>query len=177
MPSQIGEIAKTVGWKGTSGHKLAEPSSVQTLPVVDNSNPYQSNIRTSVDCYVSGQYVQRNGRTFEITQRYTIFVAYSRETQAATMSQVRDRVTMDFQARYGRTFNVVNTFVPGLPIPKEKVIQGIAPGKVAPLEMYQGTDMFRSMTRYEKMRWDIGAEHLKEKVNVQSIRKRYGMKR
>ena len=175
--SQIAEIAQTQGWRGTPNHKISEPSHVSTLPVIDNSVPYQSNVRTSVDCYVSGSYVTRNGKTFEVTQRYTIFVAYSRETQAATMTQVRARIVDDFQAKYGRTFNVTNAFVPGLPVPKADTFGGIPPGGVAPLELYKGTDMFKSMMAYEKARFEVAGEHLKAKTNIQSIRQRYKMKR
>jgi len=177
MATQIGEIAQTVGFTGgTPSHRLAEPSSVQTLPVIDNSLPNQPNVRTSVDCYVSGQYVQRNGKVMEVTQRYTIYVAYAHSTQMQTMSQVRDRIVGDFEARYGRTFNVTNAFVPGLPVPKPQV-PGVAPGQTVPMELYGGTDMFREMSRYEKARYEVGGEHLKEETNIRNIRKRYGLKR
>ena len=187
--SQIAEIGQTVGWKGTPAHRTAEPSTVRTLPVIDNSNRYASNVRTSVDCYVSGQYVQRNGRVLEVTQRYTIFVAYSKETQLSTMNQVRDRVLSDFQAKYGGTFNVINVQVPQLPVPRSEQIPGVPPDKDA-MQLYGGSELFqdemirgtpnrifREMTKYEKLRYDVGTERAKAKTNIESIRKRYKLGR
>jgi hypothetical protein len=175
--SQIGEIAQTIGWRGAINHKVAEPSSVHNIPVIDNSNQFSTNVRTSVDCYVSGQYVQRNGKTFEITQRYTIYVAYNKENQMATMAQVRSRIVSDFESKYGKTFTVTNVYVPPVPIPIDQVTPGVQPGTDIPIEFYRGTDAFRSMTKYEKLRWDVGTERVKAETNIQSIRKRYKLGR
>jgi hypothetical protein len=175
--SQISEIADTTGWKGGGGTKYAEPAQVRTLPVVDNSHPYASNVRTSVDCYVSGSYITKNGRAFEVTQRYTIFISYNKETQAQTMNQVRQRIVGDFQAKYGRTFNVTNVYIPQLPIPKVDVLPGLKPGGDIPMEMYFGSGFFRNMSRYERLRSEVGTEKIKAKTNIQSVRKRYGYKR
>lgn len=175
MPTTIGELAKQVGFKGTPQHRMAEPSSVRTLPVIDNASPLASNIRTSVDCYVSGQYVQRDGKVIEVTQRYTIFVAYHKETQFATMQQVRDRIINDFEAKYGKTFNVTNVYVPQLPVPKEKEVEGV--GRGGELRFYEGSDLFKQMTKYEKARYEIGTQRQIASTNISSIRKRYGLKR
>lgn len=177
MPTTIGELAKQVGFKGSMQHRMAEPSSVRTLPVIDNSSPVASNIRTSVDCYVSGQYVQRNGHVIEVMQRYSIFVAYHKETQLATMNQVRDRIIMDFEEKYGTTFNVSNVHVPQLPVPKSESIRGIGKGSVGDLSFYEGSDLFRQMTSYEKMRHEIGTQREMARTNIGSIRQRYGYKR
>ena len=174
MVSKISELATSVGFKGTAQHKIAEPSSVSSLQSIDNSVQTQSNIRTSVDCYVSGQYVQRNGKIIEVTQRYTIFVAYSKETQMQTMTQVRSRIIQDFEARYGNAFNVSTVYVPQIPVPKTAVLDGSTPGDVQSAGFYKGTDMFREMTKYEKMRYDVGGEREKSTTNIRSIRKRYG---
>ena len=162
----INELAKSVGFTGQPNHKIAEPGQIRTLPIVDNSVPTRKNVTTSVDCYVSGQYVQKNGAIIEVTQRYTIFVSYSKDTQRQTMQQVNTRIVGDFEARYGGTFNVSTVFVPDLPIPIED--------KAEPLELYGGTDMFRQMSRFEKMRTDIYQERLKERTNIRSIKSRYG---
>lgn len=170
--SQIGEIARTVGFKGTPTHRIAEPSTVRTLAVVDNTDPTsQANVRTSVDCYVSGTYISRNGKQFEVTQRYTIFVAYSKATQAQTMTQARDRIMGDFQARYGSTFNVSSVYVPPLIVPTGP-IPGVQEG-AAPAELYMGSRLYKQMTAYEKQRYDVGTERQKSRVNIESIRKRY----
>lgn len=91
-----------------------------------------------------------------------------------TMSEVRSRITEDYESRYGTTFNISTVHVPDLPVPRTDILPGTAPGGAAPLEMYRGTDMFRNMTRYEKMRFDVGTEKVKSTINIRSIRQRYG---
>jgi hypothetical protein len=177
--SDIGVLASTVGFKNSSANsKIAEPSSIRTLPVIDNSDPTSSNIRTSIDCYVSGQYVQKNGKRLEVTQRYSIYVSYGKNTQSMTMKQVKDRIASDFQSRYGTTFNITTIYAPDLPIPRSKSFGGVAPGDAEnPIFLYGGSRLFRSMTAYEKLRTDVGVEKTKSTLNIQSIRKRYGYPR
>lgn len=170
MPT-IKELAKSVGFKGPASHRIAEPSKVNTLPVIDNSVPGQATIRTSIDCYVSGQYVAEKGKITEVTQRYTIFVAYSKSTQMQTMDEVRHRIIADFEAKYGKTFNIVNVHVPGLPVPKHQL-----PRDVGEIEFYHGSRMFRSMTRYERMLYDVRTQRDIARTNIESIKKRYGMR-
>ena len=177
MPTTIGELAKTVGFRGTMQHRLAEPSYVRTLPIIDNSSPVASNVRTSVDCYVSGQYVSRTGNVIEVTQRYTIFVSYHKGTQVPTLNQVRDRIMADFEAKYGSTFNVTNVFVPLLPVPKSEVLPGVGKGTIGDMYLYGGSNLFRAMTSYEKARHEIGTQKQMAKTNIGNIRQRYGLKR
>ena len=172
MPISIKEIANQTGFRGPVSHRRADPIDVRSLPVIDNADAFNKAVRTSVDCYVSGQYVQRNGRVLEVTQRYTIYVSYTKETQYGTMQQVRDRIARDFQEKYGNTFNISNIYVPNLPIPMQE-----PRAEVGDEQMYGGTDLFRQMTKYEKARYDIGTERLKADVNIESIKKRYGLKR
>jgi len=173
MAVTIKDLANQVGWQGSSIHRTAEPSQVSTLPVIDNASRInRANVRTSVDCYVMGQYVQKNGKIMEVTQRYTIFVAYSEDSQAQTMNQVRDMIIRDFQEKYGKTFNVTNVWVQPLsaPVAQQRNI-------AEPEMMYRGTTMFRGMTQYEQMRYEVGTQKEISKTNIQSIRKRYGYKR
>lgn len=165
----IGQLASDVGFTGTGQHKIAEPSKVENIPMVDNSIPGKPTIRTSIDCYVSGQYIQKTGKMIEVTQRYTIFVSYSSQTQVQTMAQARDRIVGDFEAKYGRTFNVSAVHVPGLPVPPEKE-------EGQPMELYGGSRLFREMTRYEKLRYEVGTERLKAETNIRSIKSRYGFR-
>ena len=90
--SEIGQLLNTGVVRGTPSHKLVDTGYPASLPIIDNSMPGQSPVRTSVDCYVSGQYVGRDGKIIEVTQRYTIFVSYSKSTQLQTMSEVRSRI-------------------------------------------------------------------------------------
>ena len=172
----IRELAETVGFRGSVGRKIAEPSQVKTLPVIDNSVPTQSNITTSLDCYVSGQYVQRNGGVIEVTQRYQIFVSYAKSTQQISMQEIRNRIISDFEQKYGTNFNVTNTFVPALMVPVAKQLPGTPSGQSAPIELYQGSGLFRQMTRYERVRYEIGTQREMAQTNIGSIKKRYSVR-
>lgn len=169
----IGDLARTSGLRGSPQHKVAEPEDVKTVPVVDNTSPVGRNIRTSIDCYVSGQYVQSGGKTIEVKQRYTIFVGYNKETLTATMAQIRDRVANDFSDRYGGTFNITTIYVPDLAVPAD------APRGAEPEQMYQGSGLWRRevIPPYEKARLEIATERLKADINIKNIRERYRMDR
>lgn len=167
--STIQDLAQRVGFKGRPQHRIAEPSEITSIRPINNAIPTQPTIRTSLDCYVSGQYTQRGGKILEVTQRYTIFVAYSLNSQTETMREVRNRIMRDFQERYGHSFNITTIFVPALLEP-EPISQKAAD----PAEMYGGSELFREMTRYERARYDIETEREKSRLNIQSIRDRYG---
>ena len=170
----IKELARTVGFRGPRSRRTAEPSSIKSLSPIDNSIPQQATIRTSVDCYVTGQYVQSRGNTVEVTQRYTVWVAYSKSTQLQTMNQVRDRIMQDFQQRFGTTFNINNVFVQNLPVPTSENIP-LKP-EPQPLELYRGSRLFREMTRVERARYEVGTQRTQARLNIESIRKRYKMR-
>jgi hypothetical protein len=174
--TEIGVLANTTGWRRSGPYtRTSEPGHIRTLPVIDNSLPSSSNVRTSVDCYVTGSYVQRNGQSLEVTQRYSVFVSYAKQTQYQTMKELNERVASDFQARYGGTFNVTTIFVPDIPTPMQEIVPGVAPGDEAPVEFYLGSRLFKgNLGSYQKMRLDVGKEATKERLNVQSIRKRFG---
>jgi hypothetical protein len=106
-----------------------------------------------------------------VTQRYTIWVAYSKQTQAATMKQVHNRIVTDFQQRYGAAFNVSNVFVPDLPVPKRADFEEKAGAQ--PMELYRGSEMFRAMTRHEKARYEITGQRTQARLNIKSIKDRY----
>lgn len=171
VQSQIAELAKSTGFKGTPSHRIAEPGAVESLAPIDNSNRSgRGNIRTSVDCYVSGQYVAKGGKLFEVQQRYTVFVSYSQDSQLETMKTVRDRITSDFQAKYGRTFNVTSVYVQPLPLAPD-------PASAQAQTVYGGSRLFKEMTRESRARYEIETQRLQAKTNIGSIRGRYGARR
>ncbi len=171
-PTLIGELARQHGLRGTPNYKTTEPQDVRTLPVVDNTLPVGKNVRTSIDCYVSGQYVQSSGKVIEVKQRYTIFIGYNKETVVATMADVRNRVISDFDARYGGTFNITSIVIPDLPAIPD------APS-ADPEQMYQGSGLWRRevIPPYEKERLEISTEKIRATVNIKNIRERYRMAR
>jgi hypothetical protein len=146
------------------------------------STPGAPNVHTSVDCYVSGEYVGKNGKVLAVRQRYTIFVSYSRATQPQALGQVRNEIMKHFQSKYGSSFNVTNVDVDarGMPIPASNAMGQMfgntdaGPGQIAPAEFYWGSGMFRAMTRFERLRYDIGTTKEIAKVNIKSLKERYG---
>ena len=177
MSSSIKELSQNVGFSGTNNHRIAEPRQNFSLPVIDNSTPHESNITTSIDVYVSGQYVVGAGRVMEVRQRYSVYVQYSKSTQQKTMNEIRTQVMKDFEDRYGDTFNITTIDIPKLQIPKEAILPGTPPGQASPAEFYHGTTLFREMTRYERMRTEVKTQKEMSDVNIEAIRKRYGFRR
>lgn len=168
----IKEIAQSSGWQGSIGRKYAEPGTVRTLPVIDNTDPTSANVRTSIDCYVAGQYVGKGGKSFDIKQRYTIFISYGQRTQMQTMSQVRSAISSDFSDKYGAQFNISSVYVPALIAPMQKV-PGVPKGGSQPIEFYLGSGNFRRMTSHERLRYDLGTERVRHDTTVRDIRDRY----
>lgn len=162
--SPIGEIARSVGWRGDASHKVAEPSQITSLPVIDKTDPVRKNVRTSIDCYVSGTYIGKQGKQFEIKQRYTIFVSYSKGTQYDAMQEARNAIVADFSRKYGQTFNVRDVFVPTLNAPIDDA---------APMEMYGGSRTFKG--RFPaRAKYEVETEKKIASTNIASIRRRYG---
>jgi hypothetical protein len=168
----IQEIASQVGFQGSSYQKSAEMPA-ETLAPIDNGAPMQmgQNISTSIDCYVAGTYVGKKGQRLEVTQRYQIFISYNKDTQAQTMVMVRNRISEDFNRKYGGNFNISAVFVPEFAAP---------PGEAEP-EMFYGGRMAwagrksRYGTPIERASYEIGTEKTKYSLNSGSIRKRYGV--
>lgn len=163
----IRELASSVGFKGTPSNRTAEPQVNRNLPVIDNSRGSSGpKISTSIDCYVSGEYVSRSGSRMAVIQRYSIFVSYGQDTQAATMQQVRARISQDFSAKYGATFNVAHVHVPDLLTPLR------APTADAE-QFYRGSEEWR--LRIARASFDIGTERTKVTKNISRIRRRYDL--
>jgi hypothetical protein len=163
----IRELAANVGFKGTSYNRTAEPQIQRNLPVIDNARGSAGpKISTSIDCYVSGEYVSGKGQRMAVIQRYSIFVSYGQDTQAATMQQVRARISQDFSERYGGTFNVAHVHVPDLLTPQR------APTADAE-QFYRGSEEWR--LRIARASFDIGTERSKITKNISNIRRRYDL--
>lgn len=163
----IRELASSAGFKGTSNNRTAEPQVNRNLPVIDNARGVAGpKISTSIDCYVSGEYVSRKGQRMVVVQRYSIFVSYGQSTQAQTMQQVRGRIVQDFSEKYGMQFNVANVHVPDLLTPER------APTADAE-QFYRGSEEWR--LRIARASFDIGTERSKVTKNVNNIRRRYDL--
>lgn len=180
-PNAIRDIASSTGFRGNPNYREAEVAPERNLSTIDNSTPGAPNVNTSVDCYVSGEYVGKGGKTLAVRQRYTIFVSYSKATQAQTLGQVRSEITKHFQSKYGSSFNVTHVDVDAraMPIPAGHAVGQMfgntdaGPGQIAPAEFYWGSGTFRAMTKFEKLRYDIGTQSEIKDANVKSLRERY----
>jgi hypothetical protein len=95
-------------------------------------------------------------------------VKYSAESQVATMQQTRTRISEDFQRRYGQ-FNISTIFVPEL-----QAAPVAPPGYSDTDVFYGGRDAWAR--RIMRASFEIGTEVEKEQRNVQSIRRRYGLR-
>lgn len=163
MPT-VADIARNVGFRGSTSMRSAQPQEVRDLPVIDNGDPLRvdKNVSTSIDCYVAGTYVGHKGQRLEVVQRYTIYVRYSADSQFATMQQIRARITDDFNARYGQ-FALSNVFVPELQVPVS----------ADPEFLYSGRSMWAS--RIQRASYDIEGEREKAGYNIEKIRRKYGL--
>lgn len=163
--SVIGDVSRSVGWRGDRSNKMAEPGSITSLPVIDNSVPTKQNIRTSIDCYVTGTYVGKKGQMFTVKQRYTIFLSYGRDTQFQTLQQTRSVIVSDFGSRYGGVFNVRDVFIPDLKVPA---------GEAEPLQMYGGSTVFKGRFP-NRAKYEIDTERSIAGTNIGNIRRRYNL--
>jgi hypothetical protein len=163
--SAIGDLSRSVGWRGDRMNRVAEPGNITSLPVIDNTEPTKQNVRTSIDCYVTGTYVAKKGQIFTVRQRYTIFLSYGRNTQFQTMQQARNVIVSDFGGRYGGSFNVKDVFIPDLKLP---------PGEAEPMQMYRGSSVFKG--RFPgRATYEMDTEKRIAGTNIANIRRRYGL--
>jgi hypothetical protein len=177
----IRDLASAGQLQGSGNAKHADPPTERQLKVIDMAEPGAPRVSTGIDAYVAGQYLGRNGKSIDVTQRYTVYVSYSARTQAQAMQQAREEVINHFQQKYGATFNVTNINIQDGPRARAAGIMGdfmgidgeVAPGQVAPSQFYLGGEFWKSQTRYEKIRWDVGSQSSIRRANVKSIRRRY----
>ena len=169
--TSIKEISdRSGGFKGNKQHRWAElPQNTQYT--VDHSGAgRKNNVYTSIDCYVSGTYINKTGGVMEVKQRYTIYVSYNRDTMQQAMTEVRSRVVNDFSGNFPE-FRISDVF-----IPDQKFIQPMGDhGLVEDVQFYQGSEMFKNMSRIDVAQYKIQMEGDIYKANVKNIKKRYGV--
>lgn len=165
----IAEISSDYGFRGSTYHKYADIPTAKQI-TIDESSSGANNINTSVDCYVSGVYAGRTGKSLEIKQRYTVFVSYSSKTQKMAMQRVREQLIRDFELNFPQ-LRISDVF-----IPEDKFIIPLgASGLSEPEEFYFGSDLFKRMSRLDVGRFKIGTEKDIYKSRTDQIRKRYGL--
>jgi hypothetical protein len=164
---QIQEIAHS--FRGTRFHKTADLQSAQQYSI-DHSGGRKNSIYTSVDCYVSGTYTDKEGKTLEVIQRYTVYVAYNRDTQMTAMNETRQRIMQDFERNFPWA-RVSDVF-----IPEAKFIKPLGDGAMVQDEgFYYGSSLFRDMSRIDVARYKMSTERDIYKTNIKGIKRRYGL--
>lgn len=166
MPT-VGEIASSTGFRGNGRRRTAEPPTISGAPI-DNVTGGGPVVSTSVDMYVSGQYVGSKGQQLEVFQRYQVFVRYDQSTQRMTMQQLRDQIMHDFSTRYGE-FNISAVFVPDIAAP---------PAPAQDEGFYRGRGVWEGRTSASgrpvaRARYELDTIKRTYELNTKSIRRRY----
>lgn len=163
--ASIFERAKISGGKR---HRFAEAIEIDKAHVLDYSSTVKNNVSTSVDCYVSGHYVDRQGNMLEVKQRYTIYVRYGQDTFNQALASIRQQILNDFQKKYpGLTLDEV--FVPNLIIPKGD--EGLTEDEL----FYYGSKEFKKMSSLQQRDFQLKSAGDMYKRNVGTIKKRYSL--
>jgi hypothetical protein len=153
---------------GGRKHRFAEAVQIDRSKVLDFSDSKENNISTSVDCYVSGHYVDGKGNVLEVKQRYTVFLAYSGSSLQLAMGSLKQRILDDFQNKYPG-MNIDEVFIPKMiaPIGDEGVTED--------LTFYFGSQMFRTLTKAQQRSDKLGSASDMYKRNVDTIKRRFGL--
>jgi len=151
---------------GGKHHRFAEAISIDQSKVIDKSDPNKNNVSSSIDCYVSGHYTDKNGNVLEVKQRYTIYISYHKDSVNDVMTAVRTRILDDFQKKYpGMT--VDDTFIP------EPIRPLGRDGFKEDEGFYYGSKLFKSLTKSQKLDIDLKTAADMYKRNIGTIRDRY----
>lgn len=165
--AELTAILKRSRVTGTKMHRQALAPDNNNI-AIDFSGTTKNNVNTSVDCYVSGSYTSKDGKTIDVKQRYTIFVSYNRDTQKQAMDEVRKRIIADFTTNFSE-FSITDVF-----IPESKFITPLGDsGKTEEAEFYYGSEMFKQLSRIDVGRYKITTERAIHTQRVGKIKDRY----
>lgn len=155
-------------WSGPNKARSGEISRPKTLPSLDYSSEKEKPIITTVDCYVTGTYIDNKGKIFTIRERYSIDITYSNSTIIEAMARVRQLLISKFQED-NPSFEIGRIFIPELPPEMKRIPE--------PKYTYRGGRVYRYMTRIEEGKLMLGTEKDIYKSRAERIIKRYGLKR
>lgn len=154
-------------WVKTKESPFGETIMPQRLPSLDYTERTEKSISTSVDVFVTGQYISHKGRTFSIRERYTVHVRYSMSNIREVMSRIREMIMSKFQ-QDNPDFNITDIFIPEL----------IRPSAVPePKYMYRGGRVWRYITRFSEGRFRLQTEKDIYKSRASRLIAKYGLKR
>jgi hypothetical protein len=165
----ISEIADIHKFTGSRYHKFADLG-VDQKQQVDLSGGAKNSVYTSIDCYVSGTYTGNDGKSMEIKQRYTVYVAYNRDTQMQAMNRVKQQIMDHFNQNFPQ-FRIADVF-----IPEAKFIKPLGSDSlVEDASFYKGSEMFKAMSRIDVAHYRMQVEKDIYTRNIKGIKKRYGI--
>lgn len=151
---------------GGKRHRFAEAVEIDKSSVLDYSDPLKNNVSTSIDCYVSGHYMDRKGNVLEVKQRYTVYVQYTKDTIVQAINGVRKRILDDFQSKY-HGMKIDEVFIPEL-------IKPLGADQISEDEgFYYGSKLFKEMTKSQKLDVDLRSAADMYKRNLGTIKRRY----
>ena len=164
----FGDIFNKWRFSGPSNHRYTEEPSDEL--VLDFAEKGERAVSLSLDCYVSGQYVSRGGRTVEAKFRFNVYVRYSESTMKQAMNAVRERLLEKFKKEFpGFDPSVVFVDPNKWQVPVET-----KPAEQE--EFYKGTDYWRRLMGTEYARYEIATRKEIYNTSVANIKKRYGLK-
>jgi hypothetical protein len=146
--------------------ELIRPSDVE----LDYADPSETPITTTIDCFITGTYIDQKGKMFTIRQRYSVTITYSSSTVVQAMARIRDRLIQKFQAE-NESFMVGDIFIPEL--------QREVPFKTTPepIYTYRGGKLWRYLTRIEEGKFKIGLQKEAYKNRARMLIAKYGLKK
>lgn len=157
-------------WIGSTRARQGERQRVKELRSIDLSRRGEPTIRTTIDCYLTGSYIQRTGksskqgRQITFRQRYSISIRYSTSTANQIYSEVRQEIIRSFESQFAGTGVQINdVFVPTLGEPTEP----------SPVQLYTGGRMWKLVTRTELKRRELTTADAIHKANIRGIIRKY----
>jgi hypothetical protein len=154
-------------WMGGSQSRYGDSHEAIQLPTIDDAVQGEYAVDTTVDCYVTGTYIDSKGRLSQIKQRYSIRVKYSKSSYERVMSALREKIAQEFTQKYsGYGFDITNVFIPDLLVPKEP----------QPVEEYKGSRYWKLITRVDMNR-EMDTARTIYRSRIKGIIKRYSIRR
>jgi hypothetical protein len=138
--------------------------------VLDYSEPNERKMALSLDCYVSGQYVDKKGNSVEVKFRFNVYVRYSASTMQNAMSGLRGRLMEEFKREFPG-FEPTTVFVE-----PDKWRVPVAPTAAQEVGFYEGGELYKKLTGMQIARYEIATRKDIYDSSVSMIKKRYGLR-
>ncbi len=156
-------------WIKNPKQQVGDSIVIQRLPEQDFSEEGERSIETTVDCYVTGSYVdQQKGKVFQIRQRYSIDITYSNSSLVRSTNFVRQEIIRRFE-QDNDNFSINEVIIPDL--------RKIVPEAPDPILFTGGSRIWKRITRVEEGKLALRREKDIYKSRARRLIERYGLKR